>query len=200
MRRSKIGRNTNETKIKIELDLDSESENVIDTGIGFFDHMLNLFAFRAGVMLNIKCDGDLQIDGHHTVEDIGIALGQAITQALGDKKGIARYGSGRVPMDESLAQVDLDISNRPHLVFNAEFGDQRIGDGEKYRVGDFETELVEEFFRALATNSGMTLHINLLYGKNTHHKIEAIFKAFGMAFGEAIRIIGTQVSSTKGVL
>ena len=200
MRKEFLERNTNETKIKIEINLDKKGENAIETGIGFFDHMLNLFAFRAGITLNIACKGDLEVDGHHTVEDVGICLGQAISKALGDKSGIARYGSARLPMDECLAQVDLDISNRPYLVFNAEFGDRRIGENEKYQVGDFETELVEEFFRAIAVNAGITLHINLLYGKNTHHKIEAIFKAFGIALGQAMRITDEGVSSTKGVL
>lgn len=200
MRKSEIERNTNETKIKFALNLDEKGENKVDTGIAFFNHMLNLLAFRAGITLHAECKGDLEIDGHHTVEDIGIVFGQAITKALGDKKGINRYGSANCPMDECLAQVDLDISNRPYLVFNAEFNERKIGDREKYTVGDFETELVEEFFRALSVNAGITLHINLLYGKNTHHKIEAIFKAFGMAFGESIKVSEDSVSSTKGVL
>ena len=202
MRKEILERNTNETKIKVEIDLDAKGENNIDTGIGFFDHMLNLFAFRAGITLHVACQGDLEVDGHHTVEDVGISLGQIISKALGDKSGIARYGSARLPMDDCLAQVDLDLSNRPYLVFNAEFGNNRIGanGSGKYQVGDFETELVEEFFRAMAVHTGMTLHINLLYGKNTHHAIEAIFKAFGRAFGEAIKVVGDEMPSTKGVL
>ena len=164
----------------------------INTGIGFFDHMLNLFAFRAGIALSVECKGDLEVDGHHTVEDVGISLGQAIQKALEDKKGITRYGEASIPMDECLASCALDISGRPFLVFNATFPTERIG--------SFETELTEEFFRALAFNSGMTLHINLVYGKNAHHMIEAMFKAFGCAFKQAAQITGTGVQSTKGVL
>ncbi|MCL1809760.1 MAG: imidazoleglycerol-phosphate dehydratase HisB [Clostridiales bacterium] len=200
MRKEILERNTNETKVKAVINLDEKAENRIDTGIGFFDHMLNLFAFRAGITLKIACTGDLDVDGHHTVEDVGICLGQVISKALGDKNGIARYGSARLPMDECLAQVDIDISNRPYLVFNAVFSDRQIGESDKYRVGGFEVELVEEFFRAVAVNAGMTLHINLLYGKNTHHKIEAIFKAFGAALGQAIKTAGDAVPSTKGVM
>jgi len=193
MREAILERNTNETKIKLELFLDDfNAESDIATGIGFLDHMLNLFAFRAGVDLSIKCNGDLEIDGHHTAEDVGIVLGQAISEALGDKRGINRYGSARLPMDECLAQVDLDICNRPYLVFNAQFPNEK--------VGDFETELTEEFFRAVATHAGMTLHINILYGKNTHHMIEAVFKAFGIAIKQAIELTGGGVPSTKGVL
>ena len=191
MRKEILERNTNETKIKVEINLDERSENKIETGIGFFDHMLNLLSFRAGITLNITCKGDLEIDGHHTVEDVGIILGQAVSKALGDKSGIARYGSARLPMDECLAQVDLDISNRPYLVFNADWKNDFI---------EFDAELVEEFFRAFATNAGITLHINILYGKNTHHKIEAIFKAFGASLGQAIKITNQGISSTKGVL
>jgi len=200
VRKEILERNTGETKIKAMVNLDEQGENKIDTGIGFFDHMLNLLAFRAGITLKIACIGDLEVDGHHTVEDVGICLGQAISKALGDKSGIARYGSARLPMDECLAQVDLDISNRPYLVFNAAFDEGRIGEGGKYRVGDFEVELVEEFFRAVAVNAGITLHVNLLYGKNTHHKIEAVFKAFGAALGQAIKVSGNTTPSTKGVM
>lgn len=198
MRKAVLERNTNETRIKLELQLDPVSspgqapESGISTGIGFFDHMLNLFAFRAGVALTVECKGDLEIDGHHTAEDVGIVLGQAIAQALGDKRGINRYGNARLPMDECLAQVDLDICNRPYLVFNAQFPTEK--------VGDFETELTEEFFRGVATHAGMTLHINLLYGKNTHHMLEAIFKAFGAAFKQAVAVTGEGIPSTKGML
>jgi len=154
--------------------------------------MLELFAFRAGLALEVECRGDLHVDGHHTVEDIGICLGRAIGEALGDKIGIARYGAAWLPMDESLAHVALDISGRGYLVFNAVLPSPA--------AGGFETELVEEFFRALAHNAGVTLHINLAYGSNTHHIIEAIFKAFGCALGQAVQKTGTAVSSTKGVL
>ena len=192
MRKAVLERNTNETKIRLEINLDGQGENEISTGIGFFDHMLNLFAFRAGITLNIDCDGDLDIDGHHSVEDAGIALGQVIALALGDKDGINRYGEASVPMDESLARCVLDISGRGFLVFNGEFPVER--------VGEFETELTEEFFRALATSAGITMHMAVEYGKNTHHMIEALFKAFGCAFRQAINITGKGVPSTKGVL
>ncbi len=192
MRQSQIERNTKETQIKLSLNLDEKGNSNINTGIGFFDHMLDLFAFRAGITLNIECKGDLVIDTHHSIEDIGISLGLALKEALADKKGITRYGSSRCPMDETLVSVDLDLANRAYLVFNAELSAER--------VGEFETEMTEEFFRAVAFNSGMTLHINELYGKNTHHKIEAIFKAFGMALKTAIEITSTDIPSTKGVL
>ena len=191
MRKAILERITNETKIKLVLNLDEKAENRINTGIGFFDHMLDLFAFRAGISLNVHCDGDLHIDGHHTVEDVGIVLGQGILQALGDKTGINRYGEGAIPMDESLGRCIMDISGRPFLVFDAQF--------PKERVGSFETELVEEFFRAVASNAGITMHLSV-YGKNTHHMIEAMFKAFGVAFKQAVEIVGGGVPSTKGVL
>ena len=192
MRRAVLKRKTNETDVRAEISLDSVGTCKIDTGIGFFDHMLELFAFRAGITLKVECKGDLHIDGHHTVEDVGIVLGQAIGQALGDKTGITRYGHAVIPMDESLADCALDISGRPFLVYNAPISTER--------VGDFETSLAEEFFRALCCNCGMTLHINLLYGKNNHHMLEAIFKAFGCAFKGAIKVSGDGVPSTKGVL
>ena len=173
-------RKTNETEVTIELG----NRIKIDTGVGFYDHMLELFAFRSGLLLEIRATGDLKVDAHHTIEDVGITLGVAVSKMLGDKKGIARYGSARIPMDECLAQVDVDISGRPYLVFNADVGD----------------DMMEEFFRAVAFNAGITLHINLFYGKNEHHKCEAVFKAFGCALGQAIKVTGEGVSSTKGVL
>jgi len=187
-----LERKTNETAVKIQLNLDEKGAGEIQTGIGFLDHMLELFAFRAGIALNVSCRGDLVVDGHHTAEDVGITLGQAIAIALGDKSGINRYGHAAIPMDESLADCVLDISGRPFLVFHADFPCER--------VGAFGTELVEEFFRALAQHAGITLHIRLLYGKNAHHMIEAIFKAFGCAFAQAARLAGDGVPSTKGVL
>jgi len=192
MREAVLERNTNETQIKIGLNLDKKGNGSFNTGIGFFDHMLELFAFRAGITLDVECTGDLHIDGHHTVEDVGIALGQALSAALGCKNGINRYGQAFVPMDESLANCILDISGRPFLVFDAEFPSER--------AGGLDTELVEEFFRAVAFNSGITLHINIAYGKNTHHMIEAIFKAFGVALKQAAAVTGEGVQSTKGVL
>jgi len=173
-------RKTNETEIEVKLG----TQTKIDTGIGFYNHMFELLAFRSGLNLEITAKGDLDVDTHHTVEDIGISIGLALNEMLGDKKGIARYGSARIPMDECLAQVDLDISNRPYLVYNAETKD----------------EMIEEFFRALAVNAGMTLHVNLHYGKNEHHKCEAIFKAFGCALRQAISKQGDEIPSTKGVL
>ena len=173
-------RKTNETEVTVEFG----KQTKIDTGIGFYDHMLELFAFRSGLKLEIRAKGDMEVDSHHTIEDVGITLGLAVSEMLGDKNGIARYGSARLPMDECLAQVDVDISGRPYLVFNA----------------DVEDEMMEEFFRAVAFNARITLHINLLYGKNEHHKCEAIFKAFGCALGQAVRVTGEGVPSTKGML
>lgn len=194
MRVGKISRETNETKVSVEINLDGGGKNKISTGIGFFDHMLNLFGAHGQFDLSVDCAGDLEVDGHHSVEDIGIALGQAIKNALGDKRGINRYGTFFLPMDESLALVSLDISGRPFLVFDA---------GELApMIGTFDTELTEEFLRALAFNAGITLHVKVLYGKNSHHKVEAIFKALGHALRIAVardeKVSG--VPSTKGVL
>ena len=192
MRTSNIQRNTKETKINIELNLDG-GEVEVSTGIGFFDHMLTAFGVHGGFGLRVEVKGDLEVDTHHTAEDTGIVLGKAFKEALGDMSGIERYGSFNIPMDESLAQVSLDISNRPFLVFNAKF--------EQELCGDYETCVTEEFWRAFAMNSGITLHINVPYGTNAHHQIEAIFKAVA----HALRIAVTKnsdgaVLSTKGVL
>lgn len=195
MREANLSRKTKETDISIQVKLDENLESKINTGIGFFNHMLELFAFHSGIYLSIDCKGDIQVDGHHSVEDIGILMGKAIKEALGDKKGINRYGDAFLPMDETLAHCSLDISGRPYLVFNVEFTSER--------VGDFETELTEEFFRAIAVNSGMTLHFNLEYGKNTHHIIEALFKSFGRALKQAITINEKnkdKILSSKGVI
>lgn len=195
MREANLSRKTKETDISIQVKLDENLESKINTGIGFFNHMLELFAFHSGIYLSIDCKGDIQVDGHHSVEDIGILMGKAIKEALGDKKGINRYGDVFLPMDETLAHCSLDISGRPYLVFNVEFTSER--------VGDFETELTEEFFRAIAVNSGMTLHFNLEYGKNTHHIIEALFKSFGRALKRAITINEKnkdKILSSKGVI
>jgi imidazoleglycerol-phosphate dehydratase len=193
-RKSQIGRKTGETDIKLAINLDGSGKSNIDTGVGFLDHMLDLFTRHGLFDLEVSAKGDLHVDAHHTVEDVGIVLGQAIKEALGDKKSIKRYGSCFVPMDESLALVALDLSGRPFLVFDADLPAQKLG--------IMETELVEEFFRAVAFNAGMNLHIKLFYGTNTHHIIEAIFKAFGRALDQAIliddRIEG--VMSTKGLL
>ena len=191
MRQSKIERNTKETQIALSLNLDGTRQNCIDTCIGFLDHMLELVSCHSDFDLSIKCVGDLKVDGHHSVEDIGIVLGKAILECLGDKKGIQRYSTFTIPMDESLATVSVDISGRPYLVFNAEF---------EGKIGDFDTELIEEFFRAVATYGGITLHINLQYGENNHHKAEAIFKAFAHAMKEATKIVCDYIPSSKGML
>ena len=192
MRTAKIERKTKETDITLTVDLDGKGRVSIDTGIGFFDHMLTALAVHSGVDMTVKCKGDLNVDGHHSVEDIGICLGKAFAEALGDKSGIARYGSAYVPMDESLAFCSLDISGRAFLVFNATFSDDRIG--------EFDTCLAEEFFRAFAFNAGITLHIRQEYGKNDHHICEAIFKAVAHALKQALASNGGGVLSTKGVL
>lgn len=192
MRTSNIERNTKETKINIELNLDG-GEVEVSTGIGFFDHMLTAFGVHGGFGLRVEVKGDLEVDTHHTAEDTGIVLGKAFKEALGDMSGIERYGSFSIPMDESLAQVSLDISNRPFLVINAKF-DQEL-------CGDYETCVTEEFWRAFAMNSGITLHINVPYGTNAHHQIEAIFKAVAHALKIAVtKNSDGAVLSTKGVL
>lgn len=191
-RKATIQRKTSETDISMSFEIDGSGKSQIDTGVGFFDHMLNLFTRHGLFNMNLKTVGDLYVDSHHTVEDVGIVLGQAIKEALGDKKSIKRYGTSYVPMDESLVLVSLDLSGRPFLFFDGEFQCEKLG--------NMETEMVEEFFRAISFSCGMNLHIKILHGKNTHHKIEAIFKAFGRALDEATmldsRIEG--VMSTKG--
>lgn len=193
-RKAAIVRKTNETEISLDINLDGRGSGKINTGIGFFDHMLSLFARHGFFDLKVEAVGDLEIDNHHTVEDTGIVLGQALKKALGDKKNIRRYGTAYVPMDEALAMVTLDLSGRPFLVFETPLLSEK--------VGEMETQLVEEFFRAVAFNGGITLHIKAMYGKNSHHIIEGIFKAFGRALDQAVgldkRIEG--VMSTKGVL
>lgn len=192
MRTAEIKRKTKETDIEVFVKLDGEGKVSVNTGIGFFDHMLTAFGVHSGIDLDIKCEGDLYVDGHHTVEDTGIVLGQAFAKALGNKTGIARYGSAFVPMDEALGFCALDISGRPFLAFNADFNDDKIG--------DFDTCLTEEFFRAFAFNSRITLHIRKEYGKNDHHVAEAIFKAVAHALKAAMKIKGDKILSTKGVL
>jgi imidazoleglycerol-phosphate dehydratase len=193
-RRAEIERKTAETQISIKLNLDGEGKCDIATGIGFLDHMLTLLAKHSFMDLTVKAKGDLEVDSHHTVEDIGIVLGEALQEALGDKSGIHRYGNCFIPMDETLAQVCLDFSGRPFLVFDAEI--------PKIRLGNYDAEMTEEFFRAVAMHCGLTLHIRVLYGSNVHHIIEAIFKAFARAVAEAAavdpRVKG--VMSSKGVL
>lgn len=193
LRKGEIKRITRETDISIAVTLDGKGNANIFTGIGFFDHMLTALSVHSGISMTIKVQGDLHVDCHHTIEDTGIALGQAMYQALGDKSGIVRYGTAYIPMDESLAMASLDLSNRPFLVFNAQF--------ENQSCGGYDLCMTEEFFRAFAFNSGMTLHINLLYGSNDHHKAEAIYKAVAHALKTAVSYNsdGTTLS-TKGVL
>lgn len=192
-RYSKKERATKETSVQLEIDLEGKGNIEINTGIGFFDHMLNLFAFHGQIDLKVLAKGDLEVCDHHTIEDIGITLGEAFKEALGNKEGINRYGTFYVPMDETLALVSLDISNRPFLVFDCEF--------KREKVGEMATEMVVEFFRAFAFNSGITLHLKILYGENDHHKIEALFKAFGRAIKEAkFRSSKNGIPSTKGSL
>ena len=190
-RTATIERNTKETQISVQLDLDG-GEVQVNTGIGFFDHMLTAFGFYAGIGLKLTAKGDLYVDGHHTVEDTGIVLGQAVREALGNRKGIRRFGSAYVPMDEALAFTALDFSNRPYLVFDAEMPQERIG--------EYDSCLTLEFMRAVAHNAGITLHQKCFYGVNAHHITEGLFKSFGLAVKDAIKIEGTGVTSTKGVL
>lgn len=192
MREASIRRETLETDIVLSLNVDGSGIINIDTGIGFMDHMLKAMAFYAGFDLDIKCKGDLYIDGHHTVEDVGLTLGGALKEAMGDKKGIRRFASPITPMDESLALVAIDISNRPFLVDNLKFNTQMIG---KMNTEDFR-----EFLRAFAFSAGITLHIDLMRGENDHHKIEAVFKGLGRALRESTMIVGDGITSTKGVL
>lgn len=192
MRRSFVERNTLETKVKVKINLDGSGKADIDTGLGFLDHMLTLLSFHSKFDLIVKCSGDLQVDDHHTIEDLGICLGQAFKDAIGEKVGIRRYSTVYIPMDESLAYTSLDISNRPYLVFNVNFQSERIG--------NMSTQMFKEFFRAFVNESRTTLHINLLYGENDHHKIEAVFKSFARALKEGCEVISSDISSSKGVL
>ncbi|MDR1848460.1 MAG: imidazoleglycerol-phosphate dehydratase HisB [Zoogloeaceae bacterium] len=195
MRHAEVTRNTLETQIRVHLNLDGTGEAHLDTGVPFLDHMLDQIARHGHFDLEIIARGDLVIDAHHTVEDIGIALGQAITQAVGDKKGLTRYGHAYVPLDESLSRVVVDLSGRPGLFMEVDFS--------RATVGQFDTELVEEFFRALVNHAGLTLHIDNLKGKNTHHQAESIFKAFARALSMALTLdprSADRIPSTKGTL
>lgn len=195
MRTAKIERNTLETQIKLEINLDGEGKASLKTGVPFFEHMLDQIARHGMIDLTINAQGDTHIDDHHTVEDIGIAFGQAMRQAVGDKTGIQRYGHAYVPLDESLSRVVIDLSGRPGLVFNADF--------TRAQIGQFETELVAEFFQGFVNHAQATLHIDNIRGKNAHHQAETIFKAFGralrMALSEDARMAG-KMPSTKGSL
>lgn len=192
MRSATLTRKTKETSVSVKLDINSGNID-ISTGIGFFDHMLNALAVHAGFGLIVKVDGDLEVDGHHTVEDTAIVLGKALKEALGDKSGINRFGSAYIPMDEALAFASVDISGREYLVFDARFNEEK--------VGDFDSCLVEEFMRAFCFNAGITLHIKVLYGKNSHHMIEGCFKALAHALKHAVCLNeSNQVLSSKGSL
>ena len=193
-RTAMVKRQTRETNVEVSINIDGDGESRITTGIGFLDHMLTLFAKHGLFTLEVKASGDLEVDCHHTAEDVGIVLGQVLAQATGDKAGIRRYGQFYVPMDEALVLVVVDFSGRPYLAFEAELGQGRLG--------DFDVEMVEEFLRALAVNAGLTLHVRMLAGKNRHHIVEAIFKALGRAIAESLekdpRVLG--VPSSKGSL
>ncbi|TAN42405.1 MAG: imidazoleglycerol-phosphate dehydratase HisB [Nitrospirae bacterium] len=195
MRRSKIQRKTKETDIAIDLNLDGEGKYSVRTSIPFLDHMLSLMSKHGLFDLTIRAKGDIEIDDHHTVEDVGIALGKALKQALGDMKGISRYGQASVPMDETLASAILDISGRPYLVYKVEFS-------KKSKLKEFDPDLIEDFMHGFVANAGVTLHINVAYGRNTHHIIEAVFKALGRALRQAVQIDPRVkgVPSTKGKL
>ncbi len=194
-RRAEITRATSETDIRVSLDLDGTGQATIATGVGFLDHMLTALARHALLDLTVQAKGDLHIDDHHTTEDVGIVIGQAIRQALGDKRGIRRYGAALIPMDEALAEAALDVSGRPFLAWSVAF--------QRPKIGTFDTELVEEFFRALAFNAGVTLHVTLKAGTNAHHVAEACFKALARALRQAVEPdprAGGAIPSTKGAL
>lgn len=192
MRRSEVKRETAETRVELTLELDGSGRADIKTGIGFLDHMLTLLALHGGFDLAVSCVGDLEVDGHHSVEDIGLCLGAAILQALGNKRGINRYGSVILPMDEALILCAVDLSGRPCLRYTAEIPSEKIG--------DFDTELAREFFQAVANTGLMSLHIRQLDGINSHHIIEGMFKALGRALRQAVQVTGGALPSTKGVL
>lgn len=193
-RKAIVSRDTKETQIKLTLDLDGSGISKLDTGIGFFEHMLDGFARHGLFDLELTCKGDLDVDCHHSIEDVGIVLGTAIKEAVGDKKGIVRYGSCMLPMDETLALCAIDLSNRPYLVFDAEFASDRLG--------EMDTQMAREFFYAVSYSAGMNLHLKVLYGENDHHKMEALFKAFAKALDAATRFDSriSDVLSTKGAL
>lgn len=194
MRTATLTRQTAETKITVSLNLDQESGIDIQTGVGFFDHMLTLLAKHGRFGLKVTAEGDLEVDAHHTVEDTGIVLGECLKQALGQKEQIERYGQATIPMDEVLAQVVIDLSGRSYLVFDADLTNPKLG--------NFETEITEDFFQALAFSAKMNLHARIIYGRNTHHKIEGLFKATGRALRQAVTINPAikGVNSTKGVI
>lgn len=192
MRQAEIHRKTGETDIAISLVIDGEGRFEGTTGIGFFDHMMNLLACHSGMDISLSCRGDLEVDNHHTIEDLGIALGTVFLKALGDKKGIRRYGAFFCPMDETLSRIVLDLSGRPYFVYDVKIPVERIG--------TFETEMTREFFLAFAMHGMMNLHMACLYGENGHHMVESLFKGLGHALKEAVTVEGGRILSTKGVL
>jgi len=191
-RTAKVHRKTKETEVTVELNLDGVGKYQIDTGIGFMDHMLTHLSKHGKIDMLVKAKGDLNVDAHHTVEDIGICLGECLVKALGDKKGIARYGHSAVPMEESLANVSVDLSGRPRFVYKVEY--------QTDKIGDFDIECLEEMLQSFTNNGRFNLHISVPYGTNSHHIAEAIFKGLGQALAEAVKIVGTDVPSTKGQL
>jgi imidazoleglycerol-phosphate dehydratase len=191
-RTAKIHRKTKETDVTLDLNLDGLGKYEIDTGIGFLDHMLSHLSKHGKIDLNVKAKGDLNVDAHHTVEDVAICLGESLIKALGDKKGISRYGHSSVPMEETLADVSVDLSGRPNCIYNVQYRTDKIG--------DFDVECLEEMLRSFSNNGKFNLHINVPYGTNSHHIAEAIFKGLGQALAEAVKIVGTDVPSTKGQL
>jgi imidazoleglycerol-phosphate dehydratase len=191
-RTAKIHRKTKETDVTLNLNLDGIGKYEIDTGIGFLDHMLSHLSKHGKIDLNVKAKGDLNVDAHHTVEDVAICLGKSLIKALGDKKGISRYGHSSVPMEETLADVSVDLSGRPNCIYNVQYRTDKIG--------DFDVECLEEMLRSFSNNGKFNLHINVPYGTNSHHIAEAIFKGLGQALATAVKIVGTDVPSTKGQL
>ncbi|MFZ0034957.1 MAG: imidazoleglycerol-phosphate dehydratase HisB [Sedimentisphaerales bacterium] len=191
-RTAKIHRKTKETDVSLSLNLDGLGKYQIDTGIGFLDHMLSHLAKHSKIDLVLRAKGDLNVDAHHTIEDIAICLGECLVKALGDKKGIARYGHSSVPMEEAMANVSIDLSGRSSCVYNVDYRTDKIG--------DFDVECLEEMLRSFSNNGKFNLHINVPYGTNSHHIAEAIFKGLGQALAEAVKIVGTDIPSTKGTL
>jgi len=189
---AKVHRQTKETDVTLEINLDGAGKYELDTGIGFLDHMLTHLSKHSRIDLAVNAKGDLNVDAHHTVEDIGICLGQCLLEALGDKKGIARYGHSSVPMEDALANVSVDLSGRPKCVYNVEY--------RTAKIGDFDVECVEEMLRSFANSGRFNLHANVPYGNNSHHMAEAVFKALGKALGAAVAVVGNDIPSTKGLL
>ena len=191
-RSAKIQRKTTETEITVEMNLDGAGSYDIDTGVGFLDHMLAHLSKHSRIDLSAKASGDLEVDDHHTVEDVGICLGECLCDAMGDKKGITRYGNSSLPMEDAMASIAVDLSGRPFCTYNVEYGTEKIG--------DFDVECIEEFLRSFSNAGKFNLHVNVPYGSNSHHIAEAIFKSLGQAMAAAVKITGTDVPSTKGTL